>query len=434
MDTNRLRSFVATNSFLIRNSNETTIKRAVFDFDIEELLLWLCGFLGTMPILTLFGNTLFVYMLLILTVLAVIRSFSDAKNVICIKKQAVPVTIMIVLNIISGVYCIYGDMPEVYRGGMVSTIIIEALFSLYFIIYINPNKAAMVRVFLKGIYVASVFQLLFCLIQIAYEHITGNVLNEVLFRIEISNRATVTGLCWHPSNLAPLFVFGCFMSKSPLTKAAFMAVSLIIGNRTAVLGVAVVIFLELVIYLYVNRSRFKVNTVMVVLMMVSVVVVTIAIFKTSLGDVIKDKFSLLAKKIDNGISSDIHAYYWTSLPELLPIVSKWDNLYPIIGVGPGNSGYIMTRHRGMYPGIRWVLECDYVSDFWSYGILGFAIRYGFYCVNAVKSIKVDIGYIVFFIAFWGMGVTYNVMYGWCILLIYSCFILISQGESLRCDR
>ncbi len=424
-----------TDSFLIRNDvNKVICKKAVYDMDIEELLLWLCGFFGTMPILTLFGNTLFTYLLLALTAYSLISFFTGTDgrtDGIAFKKQIIPVVLIMILNIISGLYCLLGDMPEVYKGGTGTSIVVETMYGLFFIVYFLRGKTGLVRKYLNGVYAASLFQLLYCILQIAYEHLTGSILNSILFNIVKTNGITVTGLCWHPSNLAPLFVFGCFMTRSPIIKALFMAVSLIIGNRTAVIGVFLVVLLELAVYLYVNRSRFRVRTIGVVLLLVAALVVVVAVLKTSLGDVIREKFATLSKKINNGIASDMHVYYWTSLPELFPVVSKWNALYPLIGVGPGNSGYIMTRHINMYPGIRWVIECDYVNDLWSYGILGFIARYVFYFVYVIRSLKVDIGYAVFFVVFFAMGVTYNVMYGWCMLLVYSMFILISVGERLK---
>lgn len=423
-----------TDSFLIKlNSVKETGVRAVYDIDIEELLLWFCGFFGTMPILMLFGNTLFLYLLMALTVFAILKFLSVRNAPYEFDRIAIPVIVMMVLNVVSSGLCLVSGLPEIYKGGTVSTIVVDALYGLFFFLFLPVGRRKLVRNYLNGVYAASIIQLFYCMLQIVFEHLTDTSLNEMVFN-QASWNDVISGFCWHPSNLAPLFVYGCVMTTSPMVKLLFLGVSLLIGNRTAVLGVAVCMLLQLAVYLYVNRNRLAVSKVTFICIICAVVALFIAIRYTSMGDVIKAKFANLLDKTRRDISSDAHVYYWISLPKLIPAVADWNFLYPFFGVGSGNSGYVMTRSINMYPGIRWVIECDYVNDFWSYGLFGFLARYLFYFSNVIKSIKVDLRYLVFFASFFLMGITYNVMYGWCLLLVYSCFLLISQGESMRCDR
>ncbi len=423
-----------TQSFLIKlnRDNEERI-RAVYDMDIEELLLWLCGFFGTMPILTLFGNTLFLYLLIALSVLVIFKYFSVKNAPYEFDRIAIPVIVIMTLNIISSAICFIGKLPEIYRGGTVSTLIVDFLYGLFFILFLPTERRKLVRNYLRGVYAASLVQLFYCILQIIYKHLTNVNLNETIFKQASWNNG-ISGLCWHPSNLAPLFVYGCVMSKSPVIKLIFLGVSLLIGNRTAVLGISVCMILQLAIYLYSNRGSFAARKWGIIGIGFAVILIVVAIKYTSLGEVIKEQFDKFLVKTKRNISLDAHLYYWKSLPELIPTVADWNILYPLFGVGSGNSGYVMTRSINMYPDIRWVIECDYVNDFWSYGLFGFLARYIFYFTYVIKSIKVDLRYLVFFISFFLMGITYNVMYGWCLLLVYSCILLISQGESMRCDR
>lgn len=406
---------------------------AVFDIDIEELLLWLCGFFGTMPIFMVLGNTFFLYLLMALVLLSLLKICSVKNAPYEFDRIAIPVVIIMALNVLSSVICIFGKLPDVYKDGTVSTLIVDLLYVFFFLLFLPVKRRKLVRNYLKGVHAASLVQLFYCILQIIYEHLTNSSLNETVFK-QASWDNGVSGLCWHPSNLAPLFVYGCLMSRSPIIKLLFFGVSFLIGNRTAVLGISVCMLMQLAIYLYVNRGRFESSKHILIAIIIAIVGIALAIRFTTLGEVIRNQFDKFLNKTKSDISFDAHLYYWKSLPELIPVVTNWNILYPFFGVGSGNSGYIMSKTINMYPDIRWVIECDYVNDFWSYGLFGFLARYIFYFTYVIKSIKIDLRYLVFFISFFLMGITYNVMYGWCLLLVYSLILLISQGESMRCDQ
>lgn len=421
-------------SFKIKPNRYMEVKvGAVYDIDIEELLLWLCGFLGTMPIFTIFGNTLFLYLLMALLLLSLLKICAEKNSSYEFDRIAIPVIAIMALNVISSVLCFFGKLPEVYKSGTFSTLIVDFLYGLFFLLFLPTKRRKLVRNYLKGVHAASLVQLFYCVIQIIYEHLTNSSLNVAIFK-QTSWADGVSGLCWHPSNLAPLFVYGCLMSKSLIIKLLFFGVSFLIGNRTAVLGISVCMLMQLAIYLYVNRGRFEASKWILIGIIISIVGITLAIRFTTLGEVISNQFEKFLNKTKGDIAVDAHLYYWQSLPGLIPTVADWNILYPFFGVGSGNSGYVMSKTINMYPDIRWVIECDYVNDFWSYGLFGFLARYIFYFTYVIKSIKIDLRYFVFFTSFFLMGITYNVMYGWCLLLVYSLILLISQGESMRCDQ
>ena len=102
----------------------------------------------------------------------------------------------------------------------------------------------------------------------------------------------------------------------------------------------------------------------------------------------------------------------------------------MFGWGNGCSGYPFSTWYNQYVGDSWVVECDFINRLWNFGYIGFALWYGWYGYNVVKSAKIDKRYVVLFAALLRMGVTYNVMMGWCFMTLLLIFTFIAKKRNI----
>ena len=111
------------------------------------------------------------------------------------------------------------------------------------------------------------------------------------------------------------------------------------------------------------------------------------------------------------------------LPEGLRMAGPLQLLF---GYGPECSGYVGTTLLGVYKGQKWVLECDYMNLFYSYGLLGVLLRYIWYIHATIRASRQNSAIWVFALAFGIMGISYNIQFNWVILFLYAAIL---QKES-----
>lgn len=411
--------------------------RSPYKLTIEEVLLFLYGFFGTMPILEIGGNTLFVYLTILVIGWNLLLFLQRGGQGFTIQPVCCPLILITVSMIISAVGCLFSDMDEIWTGVQFNQIILVVLYLLFFLFYTEPERRSVLRFYVWGVYAASVFQMCWVYAQLLYEMNSEISLNETvlcnIFNLDVTLSSdwntALTGLSWHSSNLAPLLTLGFAMCGSVWLRLFFALAAVLCGNRTALIGVAVCAFCQWVMSFRRNRGGWKFHVKTARMLLVGMFLFCMAALTSDLGNMLLNQASVVIEKftsISGGEqgSYQAHLRYWTSIPQVLRWADLWNILF---GFGLVCSGYPMNVFFDAYPGIQWVIECDYVNVLWSNGLVGLVLLYGWYLWQMYRGQKLDKKYLTLFIPLLVMGVTYNVLYNWCTILLYCIFLLSDSG-------
>lgn len=415
--------------------------RSPYKLIIEEVLLFLYGFLGTMPILEIGGTSVFIYLTMLVVLWNVLLLFAKKNWEFSLQPICFPLILITVFSVISAVGCLLGNLGDEWKSTQMNKIVLTVLYLMIFLFYAQPERRVYLKNYIRGVYYACVFQMFWAYAQLLIQK-SGNLsLNQLVFHdllkmdvpLEEAWQNHLPGLCWHSSNMAPLLTFGFAMSKSPWLKLAFFVMSAICGSRTALIGVCLCAVIQWILYRKNFHGTVRVNGRTVKIAVIFAALACIAAGVSGIGAEFAGQLSAGCEKImemfqGTESSAGAHIKYWTSVPEL---IFSTDLVHVLIGYGIDCSGYTMAKLMGQYVGMQWVIECDYINVLWSNGLIGLILQFGWYFSQTARCGRTDKRYLTFLVPFFAMGVTYNVIYNWCMILLYCIFLLADSGTEFR---
>ena len=398
---------------------------------IEKKILIFWGAISTMPILTLFGNTWFTYVSLVMGIYYLLKESSKSK--LSVKKNFY--IIIFVFAIISSIICLVSSMEDYWRNDQYKNIVWEILYLIIFLHFLSSKKNEAIY-YIKGIYYASVIQVFWGFLQLVFHFLLRIELNDVLFGelFHMQTRAltqykgdsiALSGLCWNVGNLGALVCMGYMLTSNPAMKLIFIVFSLLSGSRTLLLGMIVCVFGEFVLLIIGKLKKIKCTKIFLIMAVLIFAALVLAI-NTSFFELITSKITYLMNAFSSDFlksqtSARIHSRYWITIGD----VTAWSGLlHSLFGWGNGCSGYPFAEIFGQFVGEQWVVECDFINRLWSFGYIGFTLWYGWFAWLIIKSLKIEKKYVVLFVAILIEGITYNVVMGWCYLglLVFFSFI------------
>ena len=404
---------------------------------LEESMLIIMGFVGAAPILQIKGVTIFTFFVFGLVFYKMVEVIKTDK--FSINKEANYYFAILVSSCITVVVCLSSDIPSFWKDVQIKNLLWTVLFLFIFIVYSSEKKYQLVNCYLKGIYISSIVQMIWGFLQFFVYQFNGQLINDIVFidilgMVEQASQVkdggvTLTGLCWNAGNVAPLILFGYAFSRNFFLKSLFVLFSFLSGGRTLLIGCAICVFIDM-LFAYKKIGIFIKKNKIAIIVLAIVGATSIVVFKRDLIITVYDKIASLIESfsvMQTQSSARIHIRYWTSIPYITKNNSLLTNLF---GFGLNCSGYAQVLYYNQYADsmYAWVLECDYVNILWNTGYVGFILHYVWIIKNVIKSIKIDSRYMIFFMGIMASGITYNVMFNWCWLVIIFCFILIVKKE------
>lgn len=406
---------------------------------VEKNLIFAYGLLGTMPIISIFGLTIFSWLTVIVVLFFIIFKLSRNAKV---TKFITPYFIIVLLSVISAFLCLSGDLPAVWKNQQVKGIIWNVFYIIVLIYFSNKHNDA-AKSYLEGVYISSIIHMVWGYLQFILYTISGIKLNDVVF-VDLLHMSTNTltqikdgnialsGLCWNAGNMAPLLLFGFAMSTSISLRAAFALCTLLSGSRTAVLGLS-----AFVLFSYITESDKSKVSKRIWMSVMGVVIIGIPVLfltgrMSPIIYAIQTTFSYFSREtLARQSSAIIHLRYLTSIFDVAKFAGLIKTLF---GFGIGCSGYPFTVLFNQFntPDFGpWVVECDIINQLWSTGVLALIIRYLWYMKYFVKAYKVDRNVFSFFLAFFIEGFAYNVTFNWTLILLMCIFILINNKQKIK---
>ena len=363
----------------------------------------LFGILAPMPIINLFSITMYVWCIMILGMIALVKWVNKGR-VKLDKQYDRAFAAVIATWVISYLICAI-RMPAKWTSGIGTSFVQLCFLIIVYIFFSQKEKVQYLAYYVKGVYISSIIQMM------------GEYATQYQF-----GRLKVSGLCWNAGNFAPLITFGYIYTKNSYLKMAFLLLGFLSGSRTLMLGLFVGAIIEWILV-----GKFKATITKKKMIFLAVAIIVVAIVFLTNRDIVFRKVMEIADLLDikNRVktegSANTHLYYLTSIPE---ITIKNDFISNLFGYGPGCSGYAQSELMNLYvTSDKWSIECDYVNQLWSYGYIGFVVYYYWYLKNLVKTIKIDKKYIALFAAFLFEGLLYNITFNWVLFLVISIFLL-----------
>lgn len=410
-----------------------------YKMTLEEKIIFIFGFTATMPILQIKGISLFTFFALGMTVYFAIKIYLEKKNPFS-KIANMWYVFIVITGIISAVICLLSDMQQYWKSNQYTNILWLGIFLIILIYFNRKEGVSSALVFLNGVYWAAIFQVVWALLQYVIYKVCGISTNTVMFTevLQVIEYATHTkyngsialsGFCWHVGNMTPLVTFGYVFSQSRIVKLMIIAYAMVCNSRTTLLGILFCVFLELVYYFKKKRNIHKSVIVCGTLL---VAIAGVIVFYDKLLYVLQEVVSKLGQ---GGVDTSAltHLNYWTSLPFFF---SRLDIKNLMFGFGLENSGYPFAKEFLQYVGEVWIVECDYINQLWNTGLVGLLLVYGWIGYLYMSSRKKSFKYSIFILALLFEGITYNVIFKWCWVVLFAVYSVSNyyETESKRCEE
>ncbi|MDT9331593.1 hypothetical protein [Clostridium perfringens] len=396
------------------------------NFSLIDILMFFIGLTSTMVILRISGISLFKIIVMISVAflgfyyIMIKRKISISR----IDKQYIYVYIVKIFTVIGAVYYSWGMSWK--RAAVIQFI----WFSLYTILYIfiGNLKDKSLKYFRKGLLLSIVIQIVWCFIQIMFNKFFSIDINTLIFTniLSMVSEASqikfgilnISGLAWHPINMAPILIIAYCFSKNVYCKLIIVFIALTTNNSTILIGMTACIIMDIFFrmkYLKNNKKIIKYTTIFSVLLLI--IILGFILIKTDIFQRLINNFVYLYERVSgkfyDGGSTAAHIRYYTSIPEMFSISSIYKILF---GYGEGCSGYLMGVLFGQYIELSsWAMECDLVNILISNGVLGFLLFYSWLIKIAFNGLKINKNYFICIIAFVICGITYNIQFDWVVL-------------------
>ncbi|PWJ66418.1 hypothetical protein SAMN05720473_102153 [Fibrobacter sp. UWB15] len=406
---------------------------------LEKKLLFLFGFLGTMPIIQIGGFTIFTFLLfsVVLFKLLVTRK-------IRVRSVCVPYVLIVICSVCTVVSCLTSNIPEWWKNAQWTELLWDFFYLFLFLAYTGQQNSSLIINYMRGVFVAAVFQMAWGYFQFVSYYLAHIDINNIIF-VNILNMVPnasqimeenlkISGMCWNSGNFAPLMLLGYCLSEKMWMKLLFAGMCCMSGSRTLFLGFVAVAACEFIRTVYNDffRSRVRIRRKMVLFAVAILAVIFVGAHnQIVVGKVLGVRDSLTSNVLDSESSARLHARYWTSIPLITKNNSLEKNL---LGFGLKSSGYSQVLYYGQYADSKyaWVVECDFINNLWSRGYLGFILLYSWLFYHFIKGAKMNYRYGLFFLGLLVEGVTYNVMFNWCWVFLLFCILYKDGLQSLPC--
>lgn len=406
---------------------------------LEKKLLFLFGFLGTMPIIQIGGFTIFTILLFLVVFFKLLVT-----RKIRFRSVSFPYVLIVLCSICTVVSCLTSNIPEWWKNAQWTELLWDFFYLFLFLAYTGKQNCGLIINYMRGVFVAAIFQMAWGYFQFVSYYLAHFDVNNFVFvnllgmvpnaSQLMEENLKISGLCWNSGNFAPLMLLGYCLSEKLGLKLLFAGMCCMSGSRTLFLGFIAVIFCEFIRAIYCDffKNGVKVRQKMLLYVIGILVVVFVGVHnQIVVGKVIGVRDSLSSNVLESQSSARLHARYWTSIPLITKNNSLEKNCF---GYGLKSSGYSQVVYFGQYADSKyaWVVECDFINNLWSRGYLGFILLYSWLFYHFIKGARMNYRYGLFFLGLLVEGVTYNVMFNWCWVFLLFCILYKNGLQNLPC--
>ncbi len=291
---------------------------------------------------------------------------------------------------------------------------------------INILPKSSLMYFISGLKLSCIIHIIWCILQLVLYNVCDIDINKLIFADTLhmvenassykNGRLSITGFCWHPSNLIPVLIIANLMFNKWYIWAVSFFIVIYAHSGTALLGLLFVFIL--MIPLNFNKIVLKIakKPVYIFSIIAFVTAGIVIVMKSDLHITLYDKYIELYNRVfgEQDMSTTVHMRYYTMLPFIWGNASIIEILF---GYGLGCSGVLFSKYCNQYTELgAWVVESDPMNFMYSVGLLGFIAFYLWLIHIIYISRRKDKRYLVLFLSLIFCGITYNVQYQWLIMV------------------
>lgn len=418
-------------------SNQNLLKKWV------DLILYLMGLFSTFYIIRIKSFQLS-------TLLAFVCIIS-----VCILKQKINLINVnrlflgfIVSVIVTSFLNLFLPMADTYNIKISMVALIE-----FILLYLSAEQIKQldnysINKFVSGLRMSCYIHIIWCLLQFVTYEFAEIDINQIVFGniLHISNgnygvsryeagKLVISGLCWHPINLAPTLALSVLLlNKWYIWFAAFFIAFYSDNSTTMVVIIAVFVLFLLTEFkgkLINVFKRLKKPKVFFKVLVISLISVFILIELIPLIQIAVD--GILNRVQDtNDSSTQAHIQYYTAWPM---IVRRQNILEFLFGCGIGRSGVYFSRFFKQYTYIDyWSVESDPMNYLYAAGLIGFCLFYGWLITLIIKAKKINVKYLIFLLCIILGGITYGMQFPWVINLELIIGVCIKKNIDIFEDK
>lgn len=384
--------------------------------DFETVLSYLLALFSTMQIISVFGVTVFNWLLMLFAVISVLRLIENKLPII--NNGIIPVVVAAGISTFGGVIGNY--LPDNYKAeGIKQFIWLLCICLVFFYLYSADTKAKKVSAYIAGFKLSCEIQIIWCVLQIISYYGFHQVLNDIVFNgifhagIEFTEHSVVCGLHWQRANLTPILVSYFFINSNIYIRILLFTIAVLSGSTTSQL--LIVLCFLIVLVQYAKRRRIKTKQIIAGVFVLAVIgyLTATGVVSSVIGKIMIKFANITDNDYLAGAASKVHVRYYTALPYIFSQLSPFSVLF---GTGLNSSGYAFQRFVNQYVeyGV-WGIECDVAGTLIERGILGFILFYRMLLRMVKKFLKDKSKMAIIMVLIIIGGITYNVQFTWFML-------------------
>lgn len=397
------------------------------------------GLFSTFYIMKLFSfqlSTLFAALTLVLIVLL--------RGTICIWKVNRTFLYFLFIVSISSVLNLVFPLHETYSIKVSLRAILEYVVLYFCAEQMFQLKKTEIRYFLNGLRWSCIIHMLWAVLQfIAYRGFRIDINDLILSNmLHLGNdeygasryeggELVLSGLCWHPINLAPTLAIAVLLFDKWYVWMVAFFIAFYSKNGTTMLVLILLLILQISL---VKSKRKKIRTRWVTsskrFMMLPAVLIVFLFIGIHLFPLIQEALVDIVSRISktNDSSTQAHLRYYTAFPSIASSISPLELLF---GCGIGRSGAYISQFFHQYTKIAyWSVESDPMNILYSTGLFGFVGYYLWLIIIVIRSWKIDKRITAFLIAIMIGGIFYGIQFAWVMQIELIIGVLIKRRESI----
>lgn len=344
---------------------------------------------------------------------------------------------------VSSVLNLYFSMHKTYNLNVSIKGIVE-----YAILYLCAGqmvylKKKELRYFLKGLRLSCIIHILWSVLQyIAYQGFTIDI-NDVIFSNMlhfgsdeygasryVGGEFVLSGLCWHPINLAPTLALTVLICDKWYIWAVAFFIAYYSKNSTTIVVLILLLILQISMVkskdkIIKTRRRISLKRFIVFPVILTVFVLSAIRLLPLIRESLVNIFNRISAMGDS--STQAHLRYYTAF---LSIALRVSFLELLFGCGIGRSGAYISQIFHQYNIAYWSVESDPMNFIYSTGLLGFVCYYLWLFIMVIKSWKIDKRTTIFLFSIIIGGIFYGMQFPWVMQIELIIGVLLERRESI----
>lgn len=294
----------------------------------------------------------------------------------------IAMTLSVVFSLLSS------DMPTIWKTANIKKYLVFMLiFGGLKLFFSDNEKKYYLNIFLKGLKVSAIVQMIWGLLEYVLWHAVKMNLNVIVFdqffhinfqniswnSVTAAGTLRIAGIGWEPAYFALAMVAGYLLCKNPILKMLFILVTVISTSRTGYIILFIAIIGEIFLF---RKKRFtlKFCKSMIVVTVLCLFLMILVINNNKLSTTFLSSLNSLINW-SKTTSGGTHFNYIKYIPN---IFSKNNVLTNLFGYGSASSGYPYSKYYAdeFINSGTWSTESDFINTLWGCGILGLVGYYG----------------------------------------------------------